>query len=139
MRKVLFMAMAVLLLGACGKKEVKVQTEDSKLAVEAFALAENLREAYVKKKFSAWEGYSTDRGLRDLNRDLGEFDKVELSFSNRWLEIEDERLVLNVAWEGTWTIRGRERQERGMAVFELTGRPLRLNKILRSSPFTNPD
>jgi hypothetical protein len=139
MRKFLFIAMAVLLIGACTKKEVKVQTEDSKLAVEAFALVENLREAYAKKNFSAFEGYATDRGLRDLNRDLGEFDKVELYFSPKWLEIEDERLVLNVAWEGTWTIRGREREEKGMAVFELTGRPLRLNKILRSSPFTNPD
>lgn len=139
MRKLLFIAMAVLLLGACGKKEVKVQTEDSKLAVEAFALVENLREAYVKKNFRAWEGYATERGLRDLSRDLGDFEKVELSFSNKWLEIEDERLVLNVAWEGTWTIKGKERQERGMAVFELTGRPLRLNKILRSSPFRNPD
>lgn len=139
MRKLLFIALAVVLLGACGKKEVKVQTEDSKLAVEAFALAEDLREAYVKKNFRAWEGYATDSGLRDLKKDLGDFQKVELAFSPKWLEIEGETLVLNVAWEGIWTIKGKERQGHGMAVFELTGRPLKLNKILRSSPFKNPD
>jgi hypothetical protein len=139
MRKLLFVAVAVLLLGACAKKEVKVQTEDSKLAVEAFALAENMRQAYVNKNSEAFESYATDRGLRDVNRDLEDFEKVELSFTPKWVEIELERLVLNVAWEGTWTIRGRAREGQGMAVFELTGRPLRLNRILRSSPFKNPD
>jgi hypothetical protein len=139
MRKILFIAMAVLLLGACGKQKVKVQTEDSKLAVEAFALAENMREAYVNKNFKAFEHYATARGLRDVNRRLKDFEKVELFFTPKWVEIDAERLVLNVAWEGTWTIRGREREEHGMAVFELTGRPLRLNKIVRSNPFTNPE
>jgi hypothetical protein len=139
MRKILFIAMAALLLGACAKKQVKVQTEDSKIAVEAFALAENMRAAYVNKNFEAFESYATDRGLRDVNRGLKEFEKVELSFTPKWVEIDGGTLVLNVSWEGTWTIRGREREERGMAVFELTGRPLRLNRIIRSSPFKNPE
>jgi len=139
MRKVLLILMVVLAVAACSKKVVKVQTEDSKLAQEAFALAENMRQAYVKKDFNSFTNYSTEQGLRDVERQLKDFDDVKLEFEPRWVEIEGDKLILNVSWKGTWQVRGRERKDRGMAVFELTGRPLRLNRILRSNPFKNPE
>lgn len=131
--------MAVLVLGACAKKEVKVQSEDSKLAVEAFALAEGMRQSYVGKDFKGLEKYMTAEGYKFVSKRLRDFEKAELSFTNRWVEIEGDKVVLNVSWQGTWTIRGRERQSRGMAVLEFVGRPLRLNRVLRANPFTNPE
>jgi hypothetical protein len=139
MRKVLLIVLVVVAVAACAKKEVKVQSEDSKLALEAFAVAENIRQAYVKKDFKSFELYTTEQGLRDVSRRLRGFEKVELSFEPRWVEIDGGKLILNVAWKGTWTIRGEERDNRGMAVFELVGRPLRLNRVLRSNPFKNPE
>jgi hypothetical protein len=139
MRKVLLIVMAVLLVGACTPKEVKVQSEDSRSAEEAFALAEDMRKAYVGKDFKALERYATEDGFKDLKKHLRDFERVELKFTSRWVDIEGGELTLNVAWKGTWTIMGREREDRGMAVFQLTGSPLRLNRILRSSPFRNPD
>ena len=55
MRKVLLIVMAVLLVGACTPKVVKVQSDDSRLAEEAFALAEEMRKAYVGKDFKTLE------------------------------------------------------------------------------------
>ena len=131
--------MAVLLVGACTPKVVKVQSDDSRLAEEAFALAEEMRKAYVGKDFKTLERYATEDGFKDLRKHLRDFERVELKFTSRWVDIEGGELTLNVAWKGTWTIRGREREDRGMAVFQLTGSPLRLNRVLRSSPFRNPD
>jgi len=139
MRKVLVIVMVVLAVAACSKKEVKVQTEDSKLALEAFKLAETLRQAYVAKDLKALEDNTTEHGLQDIQRQLKDFESVELDFQPRWVDIESDSLVLNVSWKGTWQIRGREQKDRGMAVFELTGHPLKLNKILRSNPFKNPE
>jgi hypothetical protein len=140
-KKVMLMLMvaALVAVAACAKKEVKVQSEDSKLAEEAFNLAENMRQAYVGKDFGKFELYTTEQGLRDVQRQLRDFESVELKFEPKWVEIDAGNLVLNVAWEGTWVVRGRERKDRGMAVFELTGRPLRLNRVLRSNPFKNPE
>ncbi len=131
--------MAVLLVGACTPKEVKVQSEDSRLAEEAFALAEDMRKAYVSKDFTILERYATEEGFKAMKKHLRDFERVELKFTSRWVDIEGGELTLNVAWKGTWTIRGREREGRGMAVFQLAGSPLRLNRVLRSSPFRNPD
>lgn len=139
MRKVLLIVMAVLLVGACAPKEVKVQSEDSRLAEEAFALVEDMRKAYVGKDLKALESYATEDGFKDLKKRLRDFERVELKFTSRRVNIEGGELTLNVAWKGTWTIRGREREGRGMAVFQLTGSPLRLDRVLRSSPFRNPD
>jgi len=139
LRKVLFVAMALALLLACAKKEVKPQSEDSRLAQEAFALAENMRAAYVKKDFKGLAEYMTEEGYRSVSKRLRDFDKAEIEFRNRWVEIEGENVVLNVSWRGAWTVGGRERQARGMAVLELTGRPLKLNRVLQANPFMNPE
>ncbi len=139
LRKVLLLVLAVTVLAACSKKEVKVQSEDSKLAVEAFSVTEDMRAAYVKKDFKALKDYMTAEGYGSVSRRLKDFEKAKLEFKNRWVEIDADRVVLNVSWEGTWTVGGKELTNRGMAVFELVGRPLKVNRIMRSSPFMNPE
>lgn len=138
-RKALVILIALAALGACGKKEVKPQSEDSKLAMEAFSAAEGMREAYVKKDFERLRQYTTEDGYRFIERRLDDFEKAELDFTNRWVEIEGDRLTLNVSWRGSWTVQGEEHDGRGMAVFQFRGRPLKLERILRANPFSIPE
>lgn len=134
----LLLMLALALLVGC-TKEVKVQSEDSKLALEAFSVAEGLRAAYVKKDFKAMAALSTEDGYSSLRPGFGDFLAVELTFTPRWVDIDDDRLAMNVSWKGTWDIRGRKYPARGMAVMELVGNPLRLNRILRANPFMPPE
>jgi hypothetical protein len=128
-----------MVVGCGGKKEVKQVTPESKTAEESFALAEALRQAYVKRDFSALQGVATKDGYKELANSVKHFDSVDLSFTPKWVEIERSQVYLNVAWKGTWTVSGETHRERGMAVFLLEGRPLKLGKIVRGSPFKYPE
>jgi hypothetical protein len=129
----------VLALACGGKKEVKQVSPESKLSLEAFSIAEEVRAAYVKKDFSTIKEISTADGYRDIIDSIKHFDSVELTFTPKWVEIEKSVVELNVAWKGTWTVGGETIAERGMAVFLLEGSPLKLSKVLRGNPFKYPE
>ncbi len=136
----IFCVLAVAVLPACGgKKEVKQVSVESKTSREAFAIAEGLRAAYSRREFSALQDFSTPDGYKAIINGLRHFDSVDLTFTPKWVEIEKSLVYLNVSWKGTWTVGGETSRERGMAVFLLEGRPLRLIKILRGSPFIYPE
>jgi len=119
---------------ACGKDEVKRPSEDSALAGEAASLIESIRSAYEKKDMEALEGYlplPDYKGIKD-------FDSADLEFTPRLLEIDGGRLIFNVSWTGAWRRGPATTEERGMAVFELQGPPLKVIRILRGSPFGLP-
>jgi hypothetical protein len=144
--KTLRLSMAVLCLlalaltVACGgKKAVKPVSPESKLSQEAFAVAEALRVAYVKKEFSAIKEISTVAGFQTIMDSIKNFDSVELTFTPKWVEIDKSLVELNVAWKGTWTVGGEMFAERGMAVFLLEGKPLKLSNVLRGNPFKYPE
>jgi hypothetical protein len=125
-------------VASCGKGEVKKVSEDSKMATEAFSLAEKIREAYAKKDLSTIEKNSTREGFRTISSAFKTFDSVDLTFSPVWVEIEDNVMHLNISWKGTWQKEGKTTEERGMAVFVLKGRPLKVDNILRANPFRYP-
>jgi hypothetical protein len=137
---VLVMALlAALALGACGK-DLKRPSEDTLLAREAFALAEEMRAAYTGHEFRRLKGFCTADGYEELLRNIKRFESVELEFAPRWVDIKrDGAVFLNVQWEGIWHVEGGTEEERGMAVFELVGRPLRLRKVHRANPFSQPE
>ena len=130
--------MAVLLL-SCGKKEVKQVSQESKLAQEAFQVAETLRQAYVKNSRSTLEDNSTKDGYRELIGVMKKFDKVELSFTSTWVEIRDSSVYLSVSWKGVWTVGSKSREERGLGIFVLEGNPLKLATVQRDNPFRQPE
>jgi len=132
----LFMAMLLL---SCGKKEVKPVSQESKLAQEAFQLAETLRQAYVKNNRSTLEDTSTKDGYQELIRVIKKFDKVELTFTPTWVEIKDSSVYLSVSWKGVWTVGTKSREERGLAIFVLEGTPLKLARVQRDNPFSQPE
>jgi hypothetical protein len=134
------LALTLIFVASCGgKKEVKQVSQESKLAQEAFSLAEKLRVAYEKRNFSAVQDLSTDDGFRDFTNSIRHFDSVDLSFTPRWVEIEKTTVYLNVSWKGTWTVGQESFTERGMGVFLLEGAPLKLGKIVRGNPFKYPE
>ena len=136
---ILALALSLLTLLACGKKEVKKQSEDSKTATEAISVVHSLREAYVASNTKLIEAYTTKEGYRTITSSIRKFDFAELEFNPLWIEIEGTTVSANISWKGKWRRGERDFQERGMAVFVLTGRPLKVDNILRASPFVYPD
>jgi len=139
MRSALCGLIILLLLSSCGKQEVKPVSEDSKIAQEAFKLAEVIKNAYVKNDRVTIERNSTKEGYQELIGAMKSFDNAELALTPRKVEIEDSTVYLNLTWNGTWTIGGKRTEDRGMAIFVMEGRPLKLNRVLRSNPFIQPE
>jgi hypothetical protein len=127
-------------LTACGgDKEAKKVSPESLLAQEAFELAETLKNAYVEKDRARLEVHSTESGYRELIGNMKSFDSAELSFTPTWVEIQDSTVHLTVSWKGTWAMKGKYTEERGMAVFVFDGKPLKLVQVQRANPFRQPE
>jgi hypothetical protein len=129
----------VFLSASCGKKEVKPVSEDSKIAQEAFRLAEVIKDAYIKNDRSTIEKNSAKDGYREIIEARKNFDSAEITFTFRWVEIEGSTVNLHVAWNGTWIVKGQRTEDRGLAVFVMEGKPLKLAKVLRENPFRQPE
>ncbi len=127
------------LIASCGKKEVKKVSPESTIANEVFGIAETIRNAYVKNDCATLERNSTKEGYRELIRAMKNFDSVDLTFTPRWVDIEDSVIHLNVSWKGTWVVSGKKTEERGMAIFMLEGKPPKLARVLRANPFKQPE
>lgn len=130
----------LLVLSACGgKKEIKQVSMESKIAKDAISIMESIKEFYIKKDLSPISEMATEEGYRDIIDSIRHFDSVELTFTPRYVEIEQTKVYLNIAWKGIWSVGKETFRERGMAVFLLEGNPLRLSKILRGNPFKYPE
>lgn len=139
MRSALYGLIVLLLLSSCGKQEVKPVSEDSKIAQEAFKLAEIIKNAYVKNDRVTIQRNSTEEGYQELIGAMKSFDDAELFLTPRKVDIEDSTVYLNLTWNGTWMIGGKKTEDRGMAIFVMEGRPLKLSRVLRSNPFIQPE
>ncbi|MBI3592049.1 MAG: hypothetical protein HY099_00935 [Nitrospirae bacterium] len=138
-RLLILMLIMFVFIASCGKKEVKKVSEDSKIATESFGVIEAIKEAYVKKDVLAIEKNATKEGFRAISGVVKSFDSAELTFSPVLVEIEDGAVHLNVSWKGIWKREGKTTEERGMAIFALKGRPLKVDNILRANPFRYPE
>jgi hypothetical protein len=131
--------MMLICIVSCGKKEVKKVSEESRIAQEAFQLAETIRNAYLDNNRKALEKNSTQDGYRDLIGAIKNFESAELEFIPTWVEIDTTVVRLTVSWKGTWTVRDLKKEDRGIAVFVLEGEPLKLAQALRANPFRQPE
>jgi hypothetical protein len=136
MKKIALLLLASLLLLSCGgKKEVKQVTQESKAATEAFGVAETIRNAFVKKDSATIQRNATEAGFKDITAGRQVFDSVDITFTPRWVEIEGDKILVNISWKSTWMRSGIKSDERGMAVFVMEGNPLKVTGILRANPF----
>lgn len=139
MMRTLIVLISVLFLVSCGGKEVKKVSPESKLAQEAFEFAETLKDAYLKNDRAALERNSTQEGYKELIGGIKNFSSAELTLTPTWVEIQDSTVKLTVSWKGTWTVTGKTTEDRGIAIFVLEGRPLKLVQIQRANPFRQPE
>lgn len=141
MKKILGMFVLILfLLASCGgKKEVKKESEESKVAKDAFAVVELIKNAYIKKDINAIEKNTTKDSLIIITKDLKKFDSAELIFKPVWVEIQPDNVIVNISWQGKWQNNVNVSDEKGMAVFILKDKPLKVDKILRANPFEFPE
>lgn len=138
--KIISFFVVFLALSACGgKREVKQVSMESKIAQEAISVMESIRELYVKKDLPPIAERATQEAYKEIIDSIKHFDSVELTFTPRYVEIDQTKVYLNIAWKGTWSVGKETFRERGMAVFLLEGRPLKLRKILRGNPFRYPE
>jgi hypothetical protein len=124
---------------SCGKKEVKRQSMDSKQTIEAFAVAENLRQAYIKNDRDMIEKNTTKLGYVSIAGVRKGFDSAELVFVPALVEVYGDSLHVYVQWNGVWKRGGEVIEDRGLAVFVMKDKPLKLDQILRSNPFNKPE
>jgi hypothetical protein len=140
MKKIAMLLMfAAVLIVSCGKKEVKPVSRDSKTATEAFAVINKIKDAYLKNDLAAIQSNTTPDGFRTIKSSIHAFDSAELSFTPVFVEIEADKVTVNVSWKGSWTKGSSTYNERGMAVFVLKGAPLKVDGIIRATPFRYPD
>ncbi|TAN41169.1 MAG: hypothetical protein EPN22_15645 [Nitrospirae bacterium] len=138
MRSFLFLVVVLTLFtAACGK--AAKPTQDSKTATEAFGIIEAIKEAYLKKESSSIEKNCTREGFRTIKSAIKPFDSAELSFSPTLVEIEGDKVMVHSSWKGRWTRGTKKIEERGAAVFVMRGRPLKVDNVLRTSPFKYPE
>jgi hypothetical protein len=140
MRRLTFFTLMILLfIFACGKAEVKKAPVESIMAKEAIAIIDEIKDAYIKKDLKTIEKNSTKDGFRKITNLMKSFDYAELTFTPVLVEIiENEKISVNIAWKGTWRIDGKTKEEKGMAVFILRGKPSKVDDILRANPFSYP-
>lgn len=139
MRKTAILLCCAILFFACSKKEVKTVSDESTISVEAFAVAETLKKAFIAGDFETIRTATTEEGYRHVSGDKRGAESVVMTFTPRWIEIEKNKVSVNIAWNSTWILSGKQVEERGMAVFIMEGKPLKLNEILRANPFKNPE
>jgi hypothetical protein len=139
MKKAAILIITIFFILSCGKKEVKQVTDESRLAQEAFSVAEAIKDAYLKRELSTIEKNSTREGYREILGAIKSFDKAELVFSPKWVEIDKSVVSLKIAWDGKWVVKGQTFEERGTGIFVFEERPLKLSRILRANPFRQPE
>ncbi|MGC2063181.1 MAG: hypothetical protein WA610_09385 [Thermodesulfovibrionales bacterium] len=140
MKKTVLLLVVIVLFTACGgKKEVKPVSQESATYTEAATLAETIRNAFVSNDRVTLQKNATEQGYRDITASKKMFDQLELTFTPRWFEIEQNQVLLNVSWKSVWTIMGKKAEDRGMAVMVMEGRPLKVSKVLRANPFIYPE
>lgn len=119
-------------LGCSSKEKVK-PSDDSQLTTEALNNIDTLKTAYEGKDWDAFR--SRLAPVLAINSKEPSFEKAELSFSPRMVDINNSDVMVSLNWMGEWVIRGKERRDRGVAVFVFEGTPLKLSRIEGDNPF----
>lgn len=139
MKKILILSFVLLILACGGKKQIKQPSSEYLYTAEAFKVVDEIRIAYQNKDNAGIRKNCSESAYREIITYIKPFDKVELEFIPVLVEIEGDGMKLYVSWNGRWNYLGKDTEERGLASFFLSGKPLRVEKILRGNPFRYPD
>ena len=122
-----------MLLGCSTRDEVK-PTEDSLLTKEAVESIKVIKIAYQEKNRDVLINRLDEAMASEVTAGLF-FEKVEISITPWVVKIKDSRVIVNMDWQGTWSIDGKETKSRGIADFVFEGSPLKLIRVDGDDPF----
>ncbi|MBF0343443.1 MAG: hypothetical protein HQL06_04345 [Nitrospirae bacterium] len=137
MRRVLVLLLFVLL--SCGKDEVKVTPEESKITASAIDVVEKIRQLYQSRDKAGLKTLTTPEAYLGHFSATKDFDTASLKFKPQWVDVKDSTIHVNVVWTGVWKKGGGITNEKGICTFVLLRQPVKLTQILRESPFIYPD
>ncbi len=127
----------LVLLGCIGKDKVK-QSDDSRLAIEAFDSIFVIKAAYQEKNPVILQEHLVPELAETILKDLF-FEKAELSFNHRLVRINDSSVIVNLNWHGAWwTVKDTKLENRGVANLVLDKETMKLMQIDGDNPFSIP-
>lgn len=124
---------SVVLLGC--SKEVKKPSEESILARQAMEVVSAIKEAYMKEDRDTLLRLSTSEEVFALFSFSAMPEDLEFTF--RWVDVYDSKAEVYVSWKAKKGKVSPEKEQKGLCLFVLEGRPFKLKKILRENPFLN--
>ncbi|KJR43696.1 lipoprotein [Candidatus Magnetoovum chiemensis] len=137
---VLISALLILLMfTSCSKKKVrKIQPLDAKITIAALESINKIRELYQERNFDGIRGLTTSEGYDQIEGSIKDFTSAELKFTPKWVEINGDTIQVNIYWTGKWKTSADEIEENGLALFILKGAAPKVDRVLRSNPFSKP-
>ncbi|MBF0336774.1 MAG: hypothetical protein HQL05_02990 [Nitrospirae bacterium] len=136
MKRVLIMLLFVLL--SCGKDEVKITPDESKIAASVMNVIDQIRQLYQGHAKAELKELSTPEGYMGYLSATKDFDTASLTFTPKWVNVKDSTVEINVAWKGVWRKGDDVVNEQGICIFVMTRQPIKLLQILRENPFNYP-
>ena len=136
---IIFLVLIAVMAVGCSSNKKK-PTEDSLIAMEALDMVEGLRAAFEKRDFSSMARYCTRDAYKGITGGLKSFDSAELKFTPKWVEInrDGDAVEMLVSWKGSWKTGEETTEKDGTVLFSIGGDPLKIRRIARFSPFSQP-
>lgn len=122
---------------SCGGKDKVKPSADSLLATEAIKSINIIKIAYQEKNKDILQNHLDSVIAESVLKELF-FDKAELSFTPRMVQIDASIVMVNLNWQGTWLVKGNSLKNRGVAVLLFEGSPMKLIRVDGDSPFHIP-
>lgn len=141
MQKLILILLSFVLLTslACGSSDKKKPSQDAIKAKEVISVLEQLHTAYVNKDRTAMERLCTRQGFRLIQSLIKPFDTADVTFVPTLIEMQDDRIIAHISWQGKWSKGTATTEEKGTAVFVLTNNPILVDNVLRHPPFKFPE
>lgn len=135
----LYILICTAFLVGCGT-QAKRPSQDVLIAGQVLKHVERLRMAYSARDMVAMEALIMPEAFREIRYGVKQFSSVDITMEGQWIDIkEDGSIEVRISWAGRWHIdRSLEATDKGVAVFVLSGSPLRLEKVRGLSPFAAP-
>ena len=138
MKKTYYLILALLIFAfiGCGGKEIK-PSADSVLTREVLGKIDAIRTAYQEKDKTALESHMDSILAERISKGLF-FTNAELSFTPKKINISSSTVTVNLNWQGTWIVRGKNIKKQGVSVFVFEGIPIKLISLDGDNPFQTP-
>lgn len=133
-RTLISMSVAFFILLGCSSRDEVKPTEDSLLTKEAVESIKVIKTAYQEKNRDVLSNRLDEAMASEVTAGLF-FEKVEISITPWIVKIKDSRVIINIDWQGIWSIDGKEIKSRGIADFVFEGSPLKLIRVDGDDPF----